>query len=494
MHAKRIFALFIVFFLLGASCFVPNFAYAGEVKTVVIDAGHGGVDPGAIGKIVKEKDIALAIALKLGHYIETKLIGVKVLYTRTTDVYPTLNARADLANENNADLFISIHVNSAANTSAAGTETLVMGSKHGDANMEALRENQSVLFEKDYEENYEWFNSTSPEAQIILELFQSEFLEKSNDFAYEIQHQFKNRAGRRSRGVKQQPLLVLYETTMPGVLIETGFISNLAEEKYLASERGQDLIASAIYRAFRDYKSKVEGVDASTFQVKETTTVKPLESKPATEVLEEKVIEKKDVPAEKIEKTEVPQVKLEEKKEDFPVKKKETKTDKEKKKESSEQKSGIADFAKELIGEKEEKVVDEKEDIEPGNTKESKSKGGEVALKASEKEKVVVNEKKADVKKVKRDVPKLQFKVQVKSSTREIELISENFKGLKNISMYVDKGVNKFVYGSEDSIDGAVNLQSKARAVGFEDAFVVSFYKGKRIPMSQALKMEREGK
>ncbi len=230
-----------------------------KIRTVVIDPGHGGKDPGGIGKKSQEKDIALAISLKAGKYIENNFPNVKVIYTRTTDEYIQLHERAKIANDNEADLFISIHVNSNPKTSPYGTSSHVLGLHRMNENFEvAKRENSVILMEDDYETRYENFDPNSPESYIIFSLMQNVYFDQSLIFSQKVQDQFRERAQRKDRGVKQQGLLVLAQASMPGVLIETGFISNPTEEKYLMSKDGQDYLASAIYRAFREYKLYIE--------------------------------------------------------------------------------------------------------------------------------------------------------------------------------------------------------------------------------------------
>lgn len=233
-----------------------------KISTVVIDAGHGGHDPGTHGKRYKEKDIALSIALKVGKYIDQNVPGVKVIYTRDDDNYVALDKRADIANKNQADLFISIHVNSIPNNTTYGTETWVMGLHRSESNLEvAKRENSVILLDENYKERYEGFDPNSPESYILFSLTQDAYYESSLKMAEKVEKQFKTRVGRNSRGVKQAGFVVLYKTAMPSVLVETGFITNRAEEDYLGSERGQDLIASGIYRAFKEYKFDVESIN-----------------------------------------------------------------------------------------------------------------------------------------------------------------------------------------------------------------------------------------
>ena len=228
------------------------------VNTVVIDPGHGGKDPGCHGSSSFEKEIVLDIALKLGQYIEEKIEGVKVIYTRKTDVFLELEERAQIANRNDADLFISIHAN-AASPSAYGTETFVMGISKSSANLEvAKRENSVILMEDDYHQTYGGFDPNSPESYIALSLMQSANIGQSLSFAAKVQEQFRERVGRRDRGVKQAGFWVLHRTSMPSVLIESGFLTNDEEEKFLKSEIGKDYMASAIYRAFKEYKQEIE--------------------------------------------------------------------------------------------------------------------------------------------------------------------------------------------------------------------------------------------
>lgn len=229
------------------------------VKKIVIDAGHGGNDPGAVGKKYRESHIALSIALKLGALIREGFPDVEVVYTRRSDVFVELYNRAKIANAAKADLFISIHCNASKTTTASGTETWVMGLHKSQANLEVARlENASILMEDDYENQYDGFDPNSPEANIIFSLFQNIYLDHSLKLAAGVQEQFGKRLGRIDRGVKQAGFLVLYKTTMPGILIESGFISNLEEEIYIGSEAGQNQIASAIYKAFKSYKTSIE--------------------------------------------------------------------------------------------------------------------------------------------------------------------------------------------------------------------------------------------
>jgi len=254
---KRTGLLFGIFCIL---LIVFNTGYSQQkLRKVVIDAGHGGKDPGAVGKNNYEKNIALAIALKTGKYIKENLPDVEVIYTRSDDRFVELHRRAQIANENKADLFVSIHCNANNSSSIYGTETYVMGLHRSQANLEVAKlENAAILKEEDYSDMYEGFDPNNDEDYITLSLFQNAFMDQSIDLASKVEAQFSERAGRKSRGVLQAGFLVLYKTAMPGVLIETGYISNPSEEKYLASADGQTYIASAIYRAIKEYKNELD--------------------------------------------------------------------------------------------------------------------------------------------------------------------------------------------------------------------------------------------
>ena len=232
---------------------------------VVIDAGHGGHDSGAVGKTAKEKNINLKVALKLGKLIEGKCNGVKVIYTRKTDVFVNLNRRAEIANEAKADLFISVHTNALANNhTARGASTWTLGLARSSANLDvAKRENAVILYEDDYKTRYAGFDPNSSESYIIFEFMQDQFMSQSVHFASMIQQQFKSNSKRVDSGVHQAGFLVLRATSMPSVLVELGFISTPAEEKYLASEEGSSSMANSIFNAFLAYKTEQQAREAS---------------------------------------------------------------------------------------------------------------------------------------------------------------------------------------------------------------------------------------
>jgi len=257
---KRSFDFFGIACLLLLTFFNVSLAQSYKISRVVIDAGHGGHDPGCIGSKTKEKDVTLSIALKLGGLIKKNFPEVKVVYTRNTDVFVELFKRAQIANESKADLFISIHCNANPSKNPYGVETYVMGLHKSQANLEvAQKENASILMEDSYLNNYDGFDPASTEAYIIFSLYQNAYLDQSLSLATKVQAQMKEKVGMFDRGVKQAGFLVLYKTAMPSILIETGFLSNTKDEIFLCTVKGQESIASGIYKAFKTYKNELEG-------------------------------------------------------------------------------------------------------------------------------------------------------------------------------------------------------------------------------------------
>ncbi|MCI7556616.1 MAG: N-acetylmuramoyl-L-alanine amidase [Bacteroidales bacterium] len=253
--------------------------------TVVIDAGHGGHDPGAMGKLTQEKKLNLEVSQRLEQQIKLHHPDVKVVMTRKNDVFLTLQQRADIVNKNNADLFICIHTNAAENRNVTGTETFVLGVDKMQSNLDvAMRENAVMLLEDDYQTTYEGFDPNSVDSYIMFELMQDQYIDQSLNFATLVQHQFTD-IGRSDRGVRQAGFWVLHKSACPSVLIEMGFISNINEEKYLASDKGKEDITNSIYQAFEQYKSAYDRkhgiVKASQAESKpvEAKAAKPAEAK-----------------------------------------------------------------------------------------------------------------------------------------------------------------------------------------------------------------------
>lgn len=271
--SSRLFYKTLCTLLLGCILGVSSLKAQRGQFTVVIDAGHGGKDPGAMAHGYKEKDIALAVALKTGSKIKANHPNVRVLYTRDRDVFVGLQARSDFANRHKASLFISIHLNSSTSGSAYGTETYVIGMNKQSNNLNvAMRENKAMLLESDYKTTYKGFDPTNAESYIIFDLMQEAYINRSIDIAKFVERQYKNN-GRTSRGVRQEGLWVLSQSAMPSILTEIGFISNANDAAYLGSESGQEEVAGAISRAFTkfyDSKSKV-GREHSTADSSEQT-------------------------------------------------------------------------------------------------------------------------------------------------------------------------------------------------------------------------------
>ena len=249
------FGVFFLIFLLP----LCTLAQKGEkIQTIVIDAGHGGKDSGALGKVSKEKDLNLAVALKFGAYIEENLPDVTVVYTRDKDKFVELSERAAIANRNNADVFVSIHCNSTGvGNSAYGAETFVMGESKNEKNLDVAKQENAAILLEDNTDAYDNFDPNSTEAYILFSLSQSLYQTQSLDLADKVQKQFASK-GRHNRGVQQAGFLVLWKTSMPSILVELGFINNAKEEQFLNSERGQTQMALALYRAFEEYKREFE--------------------------------------------------------------------------------------------------------------------------------------------------------------------------------------------------------------------------------------------
>ena len=262
MHKKIVYIfIFALVFTLGTAYRISKKVETTDKKfIVVLDAGHGGSDPGTLGTgryKTSEKDIALEITLKVGKLIEQNYPNVKVVYTRTGDTFPTLKRRVEIANTNNADLFISIHCNANPNSEASGSESFVMGLHKSEESLRnAMRENASIYLESDGGKDYDGFDPNNPDTYIALSLRENIYQDKSILIAKNVQDEFV-KLGRKNRGVKQAPYYVITFTNMPSILIELGFLSNHKEEDYLQSKAAKEELSSAVYRAFVDYQSKL---------------------------------------------------------------------------------------------------------------------------------------------------------------------------------------------------------------------------------------------
>lgn len=262
---KALLLTALIGFIVPSIAMLPRSHKDGTIKKVVIDAGHGGRDAGNLGTgryKSKEKDISLEVSLMVGKYIEENIPDVEVIYTRTNDNFVELRERAAMANREEADLFISIHCNAFTSPQAYGTETFVMGLTREATNLEiAKRENSVIFLEEDFEKNYAGFDPNDPQGSITARLYGNSFLDQSVRLGMLIQDEFTNRVKRFDRGVKQSVLYVLDYSAMPSVLIELGFLSNRSEEDFLNTPNGKELMASAIYRAFKQYKIEADEID-----------------------------------------------------------------------------------------------------------------------------------------------------------------------------------------------------------------------------------------
>jgi N-acetylmuramoyl-L-alanine amidase len=434
---KRIRIIFLFLSCIIISSFTPNTKPVFGVKVVVIDAGHGGKDPGCHGSKYNEKDIALAVALKLGKYIEQNLKDVKVIYTRNTDVFVELQERAEIANRAKADLFISIHCNSACvrdkklkrdvcRDQVNGAETYVMGIKNekGKLNI-AKRENSAILLEDNYVKKYDGFDPNSDESYIIMSMFADTYLNQSLNFAAKTQKEYTKQSTRVDKGVKRASLWVLWRTYMPSVLTEIGYLSNVEEEHFLGSEKGQNYTASSIFRAFRAYKDEIEGT-----------------TKKYDDVFE--------------------------KQENYKI----TKDDS---LEIEHTKSGHRPERIEKIDTSKATIIDNKKE----NPKESKEP--DKKLTATEPK---TNLPKEEIKKTNDPVKSsVVYKVQLLSSDKKIPLDSDKFKNVEKPGEYEEKGIFKYTAGEFTTQQDAKEQQTLLRKNGFKDAFVIMMQDGKRITL-----------
>ena len=289
MNTKKLFLLFSVIIF----AIMPVWAQTtGKTFKVVIDAGHGGQDPGCIGLTLNEKDVNLDMALRVGKLISDNCPDVQVIYTRKTDVFIELYRRAQIANNNHADLFISFHCNASENHAGNGVETFVMGLAKSEANQAVARkENAAILKEKNYKNNYDGFNPDSPESYVIFSLYSSAYLNKSISIADKVQKNLVSISHLTDRGVKQAGYWVLYKVAMPSILIEMGFLTNPTDDAFLSKKSNLDKYAAGIYNAFADYASSITGS-----QYKRLSTGAKLPEPEKVEKVEKPVVEtvKKD--------------------------------------------------------------------------------------------------------------------------------------------------------------------------------------------------------
>lgn len=389
MHSTSKIRIIVTFILILNS--LAGFSQSNNFK-VTLDAGHGAHDFGAVYEGRVEKNIALAVVLKVGKILE-RTPQMEVNYTRKTDVFIDLIERANIANRFNANIFVSIHCNANRNTAADGTETYVMGLSKVASNLEAAKKENSVItLEKDYKQKYEGFDPNSPESMIGLTLMQEEYLDNSISLASKVENAFEDLGKKiRGGGVKQAPFMVLHKAYMPRVLIEMGFISNTIEGNKLNSEEGQDEIAKAIADAIVSYKKEYYGSGE-------------------VEIFEE-----------------IPSPKINEK---------------------------------------------------PKGDTVAPAKSSMVSHPASE----------STLVKKTIDASKPVFKVQLSASSKKLELVPRNFKGLKNISVAYESRVYKYMYGETSDYDEAKKQLTEAKDKGYNSAFLIAFKNGQKVNIQDVIK------
>lgn len=483
------------------------------IKVIVIDPGHGGKDPGCSGVTHKEKDVSLAVALKLGKLIEENLKDVKVIYTRTTDVFVELEDRAQIANKAKADLFISIHCNAAGkavmikdpktgkkrakvyknkkgkyvvvekpNPVPFGTETYVMGLKNEEGKMKvATRENSAILLEDDYEKKYAGFDPESEESYIIMSNYTTAYVIQSATLAMKIQDEYIKKAGRIDKGVHRQSIWVLWRTAMPSILTEIGYLTNPLEESFLGSPNGQDYLAKSIFRGLRKYKDDVEGTKKEYNDDIENQVPLENENIKAGNIPGQKKVEDEDEEEEKKEETKADVKKDEKEKVDDgkfvsielkdSVKTKETKTD------SSVIAKEIAEKFKKEQKEKEERAKEEK--IKEEKLKEERAKEEKAKKEKEEKEKAAA---------INADKTEIIFKVQFASSETELNLKQNKFDAVVDGSYYKVKNILKYTSGNFTQIKDAISHQNRLREKGFKDCFVIALKNGERMDINEARK------
>ena len=416
----------------------------GKVKTLVIDPGHGGDKPGAIGKHCQEKELTLSIAKKFGKLVEDNYPDVKVIYTRTTDVDVALSERANIANRAKADLFISIHINSHPTSVPVGMETYVMGLSRSRANMEvAKKENADILLEDGYKDNseYQGFDPNSPESYVMFAMYQNAYIDKSLNFAQFTQDQYKSAIKTTNRGVKQAEFFVLYKTAMPAVLTEVGFISNPAEEAYMMSDEGQATIAVCLLNAFANYKAHEESIakpkkmeiDLPGYGKNKARKPTPQGDAAADSTLQAQI----------------------------------------------KQDDALAATILQSQGEEPPKAV-----VDPFPEKN--------VPPSIEPYRQVEEEVQTVVKTDEVVVEGVTYKVQFLTSEKELKIGSKDFKGVTGYQMYKQDGVYRYTMGNETTIARAKNIQNELRKKGFKDAFVIAFYNGKRISLQEARELQEQ--
>ena len=476
--------------LLILAIFLPLSAMEAKKFVLVIDAGHGGRDAGCVGKISKEKNLALKYALAFGKSVERNCPDVKVVYTRTTDRFLELWQRAEIANKNKADLFLSFHINSVANgKSVRGYQTYTLGqskttgSKAGiKQNLEvAKRENAVISMEKDYKQHYQGFDPNSPESNILFEFIQDANMERSVELSKLMQKHVCAATGRADKGAHQNNLAVLRLTSMPGCLLELGFISNPDEERFLNAESSVALYTRGILKAFIAYKNKY--FDGLNVPYRPSDIKEEKRSEPTVAVQREKQNDVKE--EKKTAETKVTEQNVKQKDEPAraEMKRSQNPTNKEADKKVVEKKVEEKKVEEKKI---EEKKVEEKK-VEEKKAEEKKVEEKKIEEKKAEEPKI--EEKKPEeapkvVEEVKDDAP--IFKVQISSGRTKRSPKDSQFKGLANVEFYEEGGLFKYTVGNSTDYNAIAKLR-KEILDKFPGAFIIAFKNGVKINVNEAI-------
>ena len=422
---------------------------ANKPFTLVIDAGHGGHDTGALGAVSKEKNLTLKFALAFGRMVEYNCPDVKVIYTRKTDRFVELYRRAEIANQNKADLFISVHINALPKGRIArGFQTYTLGTSKRTGkntgvtqNLEvAKRENSVILLEKDYQQTYQGYDPNSPESNIMFEFIQDKNMENSVELAKFMQRYVCRATGRQDMGAQQDNLAVLRLSSMPGCLVELGFITTRDEEQYMISKAAEEEYAKGLFNAFMAYKQKFD----------KNSTI-PYRPEPA----------KKEV--------EIPQVVPQETVKVQPSKKKEEKPVELKPVEPKEEQPVIQEEPQDSVVSEPEAVV--------------------VPLVSKPVEAEPVEAKPVETKPVEAKPSAPVFKVQILASSSKIKVGDARLQGRKDADFYQEGGLYKYTVGASENYDEIYRLRKEV-AQKFPEAFIVAFKDGKRINVNEARKMK----
>lgn len=534
------FSLVLALIVSGAAFTFKQSVAGNGIKIIVIDPGHGGKDPGCQGSTHKEKEVALAVALKLGKFIEQNFKDVKVIYTRTTDVFVELEDRAQIANKAKADLFISIHCNAAGrpvmvkdpktgkkrpkmykskngklrvvettNPAPFGTETYVMGLKNEEGKMKvATRENSAIFYEDDYEKKYGGFDPESAESYIIMSNYTSAYVIQSASLAMKIQEEYSTKAGRIDKGVHRQSIWVLWRTSMPSILTEIGYLTNPLEEKFLGSDEGQEYLAKALFRGLRKYKDEVEGLKKEYNDAFENEAAIENENikagnlpgqKKSNEEDDDDDTDSKSIEDSIVRVSPADHTKVEPK----PLKKQEVDSLVVAKKE--EVKKNTENEKQKIDDDKYTEIPIEGSGVQKVNTplKDTVLSAEEIARKFKTENKtaveknnnpILIDKTTKDIKlnEIKKKEEELKteifFKVQFATSDIPLNLKQEKFAVISDADFYKLNATLKYTTGKFIFLKDALAHQAMLREKGFKDCFVIALKNGQRMDLAEARK------